>query len=322
MAAALGGLCFNAFPQSAPIANYPEKPVTIVVGHPAGGVTDAVARAIASQLSKEWQQQVLVDNKSGSNEIIAAQSVSKARPDGYTFLLCTEAPLLLNQFVYSKLTYNAEKDLAPVSHLLSAPLTLVVPAALPVKTLDEFVALAKSRSESKPMTYGSAGAGSVLHLPMVTLEKHNGLKMVHVPYRGAAPLLLDLVSGQVDAAWVGVSAAVPFVREGKLKALVVGGTSRLKVLPEVPVFTETSIAPERADFMYSLVAPAQTPQPIRDKVAAAVKKVLNDPKFRETNLDPFGYVAIGSTPAEFEQFLVKDRPAQAERIKVSGVKPE
>jgi tripartite-type tricarboxylate transporter receptor subunit TctC len=322
LAIAAGAMCCSVFGQGKPAGEFPDRPVTLVVVNPPGGPTDALARAIAARLTEVWKQQVLVENRPGGSEVIGAQAVVKARPDGYTLLFCTESAVLLNQFVFQKLSYNPEKDLAPVSHLVSAPLVLVVPATLPVKNLEEFVALAKSRSANKPLAYGSAGAGGVLHLAMVMLAKRNGIEMVHIPYKGAAPLMQDLISGQVDAGWVGVSGAVPFVRDGRMKALVVGGTSRLKALPDTPVFAETSISPERADFMFSMVAPGNTPLPVREKIAAAIKVILNDPKFRETQLEPYGYVAVASTPAEFERHLARERPFQAERIKLAGVKPE
>ncbi|WP_137894473.1 tripartite tricarboxylate transporter substrate binding protein [Ramlibacter sp. 2FC] len=303
-------------------ADYPEQPVRVIIGNPPGGPTDVFARALAARLTDELKQQFFVDNKAGASEILAAQVVANAKPDGYTLLFCTETPLAINQFTFSKLSYNPEKDFAPITMIASAPLVLVAPASSPVKSLDEFVALARSRAATKPLTYGSAGVGGVLHLPMAMLAKNNGLELTHVPYKGATPMLQDLLSGQIDAGWVGVSGAVPYVREGKLKALVVGGTSRLSILPNTPVFSETSIAPERSDFMFSLVAPAGTPPQILDKIGQAVKKIVNDRKFKETQLDPYGYVAVGSTPEDFRKFLIKDRQVQEQRIKVSGVRPE
>ena len=166
----------------------------------------------------------------------------------------------MNQFLFSnKLSYDPEKDFAPVSFLLKSPLVLVVPANLPVNSLQDFIALAKSRAATKRLTYGSAGPGGVLHLPMAMFAKQNGLEMTHVPYKGVAPLLTDLMSGQIDAAWVAVAGAAPYVKEGKLKALVVGAPARVKALPDVPVFSETSVKPVQADFIFALVAPAGTP---------------------------------------------------------------
>lgn len=300
---------------------WPTRPVRIVVPVPPGGPSDAYARAIAQRMSEEWGQQVLVDNRTGASEIVGAQLVAKSLPDGYTLLFTTEAAIMLNQFAYLKPGYDPEKDLAPVTQMVSGPLVLVVPASLPANTLDEFVALAKARRDT-PISYGSAGIGGVLQLAMVSLAQQQGLKLVHVPYRGAAPLMQDLVSGQVDAGWVGVSGAVPFVRDGRLKALVVGGSNRTKALPDAPVYRETRTKPSRADFLFGLVAPAGTPATIAEKIAATVRKIQADPKFRETHMEPFGYESIASTPAEFARFIAIDRPLQAERIRLSGLKPE
>lgn len=302
-------------------AEYPEKPITVVVGYPAGGPTDVFMRALGPRLTQEWGQQIVVDNKAGANESIAAQFVARAQADGYTLLIATEVPLTQNQFLFSKLQYNPEKDFAPVSRLLTSPLTLVVPANLPVNSLADFIALAKARTAAaNPLAYGSAGTGGVLHLPMAMLAKQNGLDMTHVPYKGVAPLITGLLSGDVSAAWVAVAGAAPFVRDGKLKALVVDAPARVKSLSDVPVFKETSVAPVQADFIFALVAPASTPSAVTEKLAGTIRKIMADPEFRSKYMDPFGFVAVSSTPVELERYLAKDRPLQAERIKISGAK--
>ena len=206
----------------------------------------------------------------------------------------------------------------PITRLVSSPLVLVVNPALPVTTVEEFIALAKSRSATKPMTYASAGAGGTLHLPMAMLATQNGATMIHVPYKGVAPLLTDVVSGQVDSAWVAVAGATPFVRDGKIKALVVDAPARARALPAVPVFSETRAQRVQADFYFALQAPAGTAPDIAEKIATSVRRILQDPAFREKYLDPFGFIVVASTPAELADYLVKDRPRQAERIKASG----
>ncbi|MDO9435858.1 tripartite tricarboxylate transporter substrate binding protein [Hydrogenophaga sp.] len=303
-------------------ADYPTQPVKIVVPTSAGGPMDVFARALALRLGEEFKQSFVVDNRTGASEILGAQAVASARPDGYTLLVSTESALMFNQFMFTKLPYNAEKDLAPVSLAATGPLVMVVPASLQVNSLAEFVALARTRGASKPLSYGSSGIGGVLHLPMVTLAKTNGLELTHVPYRGAAPAIQDMLGGQLDAAWVGAAGAVPYVRDGRLKALVIGGTTRLGLLPNTPTFSETGIASERSDFLYGITAPAGTPPEILDKLAAAVKKIVTDRSFREQNMDPFGYVPAGTSPEEFKRFLSKDRPIQEQRLKTAGVKPE
>ena len=314
-AAFAGGLICAAESRA---SDYPLKPITVVVGYPAGGPTDALMRAIAPRLTAQWHQPVIIDNRPGANEAIAAQLVSRAAPDGYTLLLSTETPLTQNQYLYRKLSYNPEKDFAPVTRLVSSPLALVVNPSVPANTLEEFISLAKSRAATRPLTYATGGSGSVLHLPMAMFAKQNGLTMIHVPYKGVAPLLTDLVGGQVDAAWVAVAGAAPYVLDGKLKALVVDAPTRVKTLAQVPVFSETKVAPVQADFTFALQAPAGTSAAVADKVATAIRKILADPEFRTKYLDPFGYVVVGSTPAELADYLARDRPRQNERIKVSG----
>jgi tripartite-type tricarboxylate transporter receptor subunit TctC len=301
-------------------SGYPDHPVRLIVGNPPGGPTDAIARALAQRLSLAWKQQVIVDNRPGASEVIAAQATIAARNDGYTLLFCTETPLSLNPFTFARLSYDPEKDFAPVSVIVTAPLVLVVPQSSPAESVEDFVRIARGKASSKPMTYGSAGAGGVLQLPMVMLSRNHQLDLVHVPYKGAAPLLQDLIGGQIDAAWVGVSGAVPFVKDGRLKALVVGGDKRLSALPETPVFSETKVPAERADFMFAIVAPAGTPEDVQNKISASINAIVHDPAFVESQLDPFGYVPIGSTPAAFRSFLVKDRPVQEQRVKLSGVR--
>jgi tripartite-type tricarboxylate transporter receptor subunit TctC len=322
LAMVVAAIFLAAVPQ-AQAADYPEKPISVIVGYPAGGPTDVFMRALGPRLTQEWGQPIVVENKPGANESIAAQYVARAQPDGYTLLISTEVPLTQNQFLYNKLQYNPEKDFAPVSRLLTSPLALVVPVSLPVNSLAEFIALAKTRAASgNPLAYGSAGTGGVLHLPMAMLAKQNGLEMTHVPYKGVAPLINGILSGDVSAAWVAVAGAAPFVRDHRLKALVVDAPARIKALSEVPVFKETSTAPVQADFIFALIAPAGTPSAITEKVARTVKKIMADAEFRGKYMDPYGFVAVSSTPVELEQYLAKDRPLQAERIKLSGAKPQ
>ena len=315
---ATAALTLAAYAIPAHAADFPTKPVTVVIGYAAGGPTDVLMRALAPRLSAEWQQQVIVDNRPGANEAIAAQTVAKAAPDGHTLLLATEVPLTQNPHLFRTLAYNPEKDFAPVTRLLSSPLALVVNGNVPVNTLEEFVATAKARAATKPLNYGSAGPGGVLHLPMATFAKQNGLTMNHVPYKGVAPLVSDLLGGQIDCAWVGVAGIAQHVRDGKLKALVVDAPTRVKSLAQAPVFSETKVAPVQADFIFALMAPAGTPADVTEKIATAIRKSLSDPEFRAKFLDPYGYVVAGSTPAELAQYLAADRPRQAERIKVSG----
>ncbi|RZA11807.1 MAG: tripartite tricarboxylate transporter substrate binding protein, partial [Proteobacteria bacterium] len=212
---------------------FPTKPVSIVVPYAPGGPVDNLSRVLATRLGKDWGQPVLVVNKTGANEIIGAEFVVKSAPDGYTLFAATEAALTMNPHLYKKLPYNAEKDFAPISRLISVPMVFFVPMNSKANSLQEFIHLARS-AKDKPLTYGSSGAGGIVHLPLAMFTKQEGLEMVHVPYKGAGPLIPDVISGQVDSAVLGVSVIEQHVKAGKLKALAVSSPSRSLALPDVP----------------------------------------------------------------------------------------
>jgi tripartite-type tricarboxylate transporter receptor subunit TctC len=299
-------------------SNYPNKQVSIILGYPPGGQSDVLIRALAPRLAAEWKQPVVVENRPGANEVIAAQLASRAPADGYTLFMCTETALTQNPFLFRSLPYNPEKDFAPVTQMVKVIMGLAVNAKVPVNTLSEYIALVKGRSAGNPISYGSVGTGGVMHLPMAMLAKQNGLNMLHVPYKGGGPATTDLLSGQIDSIWLPVSGLVPFMRDGRLKVLVVDAPARVKSMPDVPTFSETGVAPVQAAFMLAMMAPAGTPKEITEKVSSTINKIMSDPKFRETQLDPFGLVLVGSTPSELATYLTMDRPRQAERIKISG----
>lgn len=296
---------------------FPAKPVTIVVPYSPGGPVDNLSRALGIRLTKEWGQPVLVLNKTGANEILGAEFVAKSPADGYTLFAATEAALTMNPHLYKKLPYNAEKDFAPVSRLITVPMVFIVPQNSKANTLKEFVQLARN-AKGKPMSYGSSGAGGIVHLPLAMFAKQENLEMIHVPYKGAAPLIPEIISGQVDSAILGVSVIEQHVKSGKLKALAISGDSRSAALPEVPTFKEAGVKDINGAFNIGLVAPAGTPSAVVEKIASDVRKILLAPDFRSTQIDPYSYVAIGSTPVEYKNFLAQDFKVQAERVKISG----
>lgn len=299
-------------------ADYPAKPVTVVVSFSAGGPVDSLMRALGQRLTEEWKQPVVIDNRPGANEAIGAQVVAKAPADGYTLFASTEGPLTQNQYLYKKLPYNPNKDFTAVTQLVQVPMVLVTPINFPANSLKEFLDLARSRA-SKPISYGSTGMGGVTHLPMSMLAKDTNIAFVHVPYKGAAPLLPEIVSGQIDSAFLAVSAAAPFIADKKLKALVISAPQRIPSLSQVPTFKELGVEDVQATFIMALTAPTGTPQPIVDKIAASVQKIMADPKFREKYTEPFAYLPVASSPKDFAVYLAKDRGYQAERVKISGV---
>jgi len=300
--------------------SYPSKPVTIVVPYSAGGPVDNFTRALAQSLGDAWRQPVIVLNKPGANEIIGADAVAKSQPDGYTLFAGTEASLTMSPHLYKKLPYSVDKDFVPISRMVSLPLVFFVPRNLPVNTMQDFVKLAKTRAaEDKPLSYGSTGAGGIAHLPIVTLEKQEGIRLTHVPYRGAANLIPDVISGQVDAAVLGVSVIEQHVRSKTLKALAISAESRSASLPDVPTFKEAGLKDINSVFNIGLLAPRGTPASVVSKIAADVREVIRTPDFRRKNIDAYSYVAVASDPAEFQAFLQSDSRLQADRIKTSGV---
>ena len=308
----LAAICSGVLAQT-----YPNKPVTIVVPYSPGGPVDNLSRALGNQLNKIWDQPVVVVNKTGANEIIGAEFVAKSTPDGYTLFAATEAALTMNPHLYKKLPYNAEKDFAPISRLISVPMMFFVPQSSSANSMKEFVKLAKNNKD-KQMSFGSSGAGGITHLPMAMFEKQEGLEMIHVPYKGAAPLIPEIIAGQVDAAVLGVSVIEQHVKSGKLKALAISSETRSTALPDVPTFKEAGIKDINAVFNIGLVAPAGTSQAIIEKIANDVRKVLLAPNFRKENIDAYSYVAVASSPIEYKTFLTRDFKVQADRVKTSG----
>jgi len=309
MACATGGLAAAATP-------YPSKPVRLVVPYAPGGPVDALGRALAAALTTAWGQQVIVDNRPGANEIIGATSVAKSPHDGYTLMLATDPTLSLNPYLFKKLSYDPLKELIPVTRVAVSNMALVVPNTLPVKDLKEFVAYAKAHPGK--LSYGSSGIGNGTHLAMAQFARDNGLDMVHVPYKGLAPTLQDMLSGSIQAAVGAVSVITPFVQEGRLKVLGVSGPRRASILQQVPTFTEAGFPHFEASFYYGVVAPAGLDPAIRDKIAADVRRLAAQPDFRAAYLDRFALDSVLDTPAEFEAFLARDRAAAKAKITASG----
>jgi tripartite-type tricarboxylate transporter receptor subunit TctC len=299
---------------------YPAKVVRVVVPYPAGGPVDVLARALGQKLTEIWKQPVIVENRSGANEVIGAQVVFTAKPDGYTLLLGTDPSFSQNQFLYEKLPYDPVNGVVPITRVANAYMTFIVPTTLPVNTLAEFVSLAKK--EPGKLNYGSGGIGNVTHLTMAWFANLNGLEMNHVPYKGMAQTIQDLLAGQVQAAFMTVAVVEPHIRSQKIRVLAISGPKRARRLPEVPTFTEAGFEDVGASFYMGLGAPAGLRDEIRDKIAVDVKRVLADPEFLEKYIENVALEAVGDTPAEFAAFLIEDRKKQEQRIKQSGAKLE
>ena len=297
---------------------YPSKPVKLIVPYPAGAPVDNFARGLSEGLTKLWGQQVVIESKPGANEIIAASTVTQAAPDGYTLLLGSDAAFTQNAFLYSKMPYNADKDLAPITRAVQFNMVLITRTELKTPTLKDFVALMKK--EGAKHNYASAGAGGTTHLAMESLKQEAAFDMVHVPYKGIAPAMQDMIGGSIDAMIAGASAAIAQMPSGKVTVLAIAGAKRAKALPDVPTYAEAGYPNVISNLYLALAAPAGTPAVIVNKIAADVAKVMKDKEVLDKFVDPYGYDVIADTPKQFEAFLAQDKLSAGKRIKDLGVK--
>lgn len=297
---------------------YPSSLVKIIVPFPPGAPVDSIARGLADALSGVWKRPVLVENRTGGNEIVAGSALLQSQADGHTIMIATDASFSHNTFLFNKLPFDPARDFVPITRVVRLNLALVVSAALPVSNLKEFVALMKS--EGSKHNYGSAGAGNTTHLYMEDFKRLAGFDMVHIPYRGLAPVVPDMLNGTVDAMFAGAQLAVPYVKTGKMKILAISGRERASALPDVPTFAEAGYPQFDASSYLGLLAPRGTPKPIAERIAADVTKVLHEKAFAERSLDPFGFDALGETPDQFNAFAKRDRDLSRTRFAFIGVK--
>ena len=298
---------------------YPSKPIRIIVTFPAGGPADFVARAVAQALQDAWGQGVVVDNRPGAGGNIGMNVAAKAAPDGYTLVQSSMGPMAISPYVYSSLPYDPIKDLTPITLAATNPFFLAVRPTLPAGTFQEFVALAKAKPDS--MTMSSSGIASPSHLAGALLQSMAGISLTHVPYKGAGESIPAVVNGQVDIAVETPLLIVPQVKAGKLKALLVSTAERSPLLPEVPTGRESGLPDFVASSWYGFHAPAGTPQPIIDKINAAMAKALKSPEMRE-RFASVGVSATSTTPAEFTAFVEAEMAKWGRLIRAIGVKVE
>jgi tripartite-type tricarboxylate transporter receptor subunit TctC len=291
-------LAAPAFGQDAAAA-YPSKPIRIVVGFAPGGPTDLLAREMARKLQEAWGQPVVVDNRPGASSRLAFEQVARAEPDGYT-LLVGSVQTATNMSVYRHLGYDTLRDFAPVTQLTATVLVLATSPALDVRSVQDLVALAKSRPGT--LTYASFGVASSAHFAVAMLEQRAGIRMTHVPYNGAAPAQLAIAGGQVDAGFMSALSAMPMLRSGKLKALAVTAERRLPQLPDVPTMAEAGFAGFDVSSWQGLLAPARTPPVIVDKLHRELVRILALPDVRERLL-ALAAEPVGSSPAEFRVYI-------------------
>jgi tripartite-type tricarboxylate transporter receptor subunit TctC len=280
-------------------ASYPSRPIRIVVGFAPGGATDLVARTIAQKLQDAWGQPVTIENKPGAGSNIGAETVMRAEPDGYTLLLGTIANAT-NMSLYRNLKYDILKDFAPISQLMAAPSVLVVSPTLQVDDLKGLIALARAKPGT--LTYASSGAGGSPHLAGEMLEQRAGIQMVHVPYKGAAPALADVISGQVNLGFKTALSAIPSMQAGRLKPIAVAAARRLPQLPNVPTMAEAGLPDFEVSSWNGLLAPARTPPAIVAKLHRETVRILAQPDVRERFVSQAAEV-VGSSPDEFRAYI-------------------
>jgi tripartite-type tricarboxylate transporter receptor subunit TctC len=317
LAIALGTLATLAAPLSAQAQAWPAKPVKIIVPYPPGGATDILGRLVAAKLQEAWGQPVTVENKPGASGVLGNDFVAKAPADGYTVLLGITA--IVQSAPLMKLPYDPYKDFAPVSLLSSSTSLLVVRSDLPVKNVAEYVALIKSQPGRHG--YGSYGNGTSAHIQGENFKAQTGTDLAHVPYKGAAPMMNDLLGGQLSMAFVDAGTGRSFVGAGKVKALGVTGTDRLKMAPDAPTFTELGMKGFEPKGWFGFFLPAATPPAIVAKLSADIQKAVKLPDIT-ARIEDLGQTPVGSTPEAFAQVIKTDGPLYAKLIKDLNIRLE
>jgi tripartite-type tricarboxylate transporter receptor subunit TctC len=302
---------------SAAAADYPDKPVKIIVGFPAGQGTDIIARAMAQRLQPLLGQTFIVDNKAGAGGILGQQAAAGSAPDGYTILLTSAGPMAVNPGVYSKLPYDPVKDYTPIAGVVNVPLVLVANVDLPAKNVKELIALAKAKPGE--INFASSGNGVTNHLAMEMLTQAAGIKMTHVPYKGTPPALTDMMAGRVSLMFDTPVAVMPFLKDGRLKALAVGGTTRIAALPDVPTVAESGLPGFSAISWMAFVAPAKTPPAIISKLGDAVTKVVNTPEAQQYFVSK-GVEPMPMSSAELGSFIKTEVDKWGKAAKAAGAK--
>ena len=316
--ATMAGLLLAAATGPVRAQEYPSRPIRIVVGFSAGGSADIIARDIGQQISSAWGQPVVVDNRSGANGTIATTGLITAPADGYTLLMAVSSHVT-NPYMYSQVRYDPVRDFSPISLVASSPLVILANNAFPANDMRSTIA--EARSTPGTITYSSPGTGSVQHLAIELMNNLAGIKMVHVPYRGGAGALTDVLSGQVQLSILSIVQALPLIQQKQVKVLAVTTAERSPLLPDVPTLAEAGVRGYDSSLWFGLLAPPRTPATIVRRLNAEVTRILRVPEMR-AKLVAQGADPIASTEDEFTSFLGGENSKWARVFRESGIQPE
>lgn len=319
VAALLTGLSAHASANQGGTASYPGRAIELIVPFPAGGTVDIIARAIAPHVSQALGQQLVVINKAGAGGNIGTDQVAKSAPDGYRLVLGTSSTHVVNQYLYSSLSFDPVKDFAPIVLLTSVPNVLVVNESVKANNVDALVALAKAQPGR--LTYASFGNGTSPHLAGALFTQMAKVDVVHVPYKGGPPAVTDLVGGQVQMMFSNIPLALPFIKSGKLRALAVTGDKRTPELPDVPTMVQAGMPGFKVEQLFALFAPAATPPAIVQKLNAEFNAALQNPQVRQT-LEQQGFGVIGGAPEDLAKAMRDESVKWKDVIKKSGARME
>jgi len=309
-----------ALPLPAAAQGWPARPVKIVIPVAPAGALDPIARAIAQNLSETWKQGVIVENRPGASQMIGADYVSKAEPDGYTLLISEASPFVMNPHLFKQMPFDAVRGFTPITLLVRVPWVIAVHPSVPAANFRELVAYAKAKPGA--VSYGSFGLGSSVHIQGDYLKKMLGIDMLHVPYKGAGPAVTDLLGGQINMMMITPQLVVPHAQSGKLRLIASAMSQRIQALPELPTVAESGVPGFSAGTWFALFAPPGLPAELLARIHGDTVKILNTPAFREQYLVKQWLEPVGNTPAQFTEFLKAEHARWGELIKVSGVSVE
>jgi tripartite-type tricarboxylate transporter receptor subunit TctC len=313
----LAALLLTALPAGA--QDYPSRPITLVVPYAAGGGNDAMARVVADHMSRTLRQQIVIENRGGAGGSIATRQVAKAVPDGYTLVLGGTGTLAVNPTLYTNVGYDPRKDFAPIGLIATSALVVLVHPSVPANSIADLIALAKK--EPGKLNYASAGTGSGIHLGAELFAHMADIKLTHIPYKGSAPALTDLIGGHVAIYFSSMPPAIGNVKEGKVRPLAVTGATRSKIFPELPTVAEAGLPGYEAVLHYGIAAPAGTSQPIVDKLNAAMRAALASDEVRQRILAD-GAEPLPSTPEEYAADIDREETKWSAIVRKSGAKAE